>query len=114
MFLISQTYSMKNNKKITLEEIGNTMPFSVPENYFDSFAEQFGKEIAPKSVSSQRFIKPWMYAAAIFIGSLVLSPIFYSVYQQNTTTSSDNYESYVLSQVDESALLDYYVDEAGQ
>ena len=53
-----------------------------------------------------------MYAAAMVMGIMVLSPVFYSVYQNKATANTENYESYVLSQVDESVLMDYYVDDS--
>lgn len=102
---------MKKQKKITLEEIGKELPFSIPENYFENFALQIEEKIGYKSRIKNRFIKPWMYIAAMFVGVMLTSQILYSVYQKNTIQNNENYESYVLSQVDESALMDYYVDE---
>lgn len=102
---------MKTNKHISLEEIGKELPFSVPENYFDQFASQFAEQIGYKQSSIHRHIKPWMYMAATFVGILMMGQVFYTVYQNNTLKNADNYESYVLSQVDETALIDCYVDE---
>lgn len=103
---------MKKNKHITLEDIGNELPFSVPENYFDQFASQLEEQIDFKPVSIQRLLKPWMYMAAMFLGVLIMGQLFYTVYQNNTLKNADNYESYILSQVDETTLMDYYVDES--
>ncbi|HEY5593148.1 MAG TPA: hypothetical protein VIK55_19290 [Paludibacter sp.] len=103
---------MKTNKHISLEEIGKELPFSVPENYFEQFASQLEEQIGYKNVSIRRLLKPWMYMAAMFVGILMMGQVFYTVYQNNTVKNADNYESYVLSQVDETALMDYYVDES--
>jgi len=103
---------MKKNKHITLEEIGNELPFGVPENYFEQFASQLEEQIDFKPVSIHRLLKPWMYMAAMFLGVLMMGQFFYTVYQNNTVKNADNYESYILSQVDETTLMDYYVDES--
>ena len=101
---------MKKNKNILLEEIGNELPFRVPDNYFDEFALKIEKQIKTKHVPFRYFIRPWMYVAATFIGIVVIGQIFYTVNQNKATITADNYESYVLSQVDETSLMDYYVD----
>ncbi len=106
----SQTNSMKKNNNILLKKIGKELPFSVPDNYFDQFASRFEEQISNKHAQTRRFIKPWMYMAAMFVGILVIGQIFYTVNQNNALKTADNYESYVLSQVDETSLMDYYVD----
>lgn len=106
---------MKNNKSISLDDIGNELPFGVPNDYFEQFALQIRREIEIKSIPSSRTLKPWFYRAAILVGIVVVSNIFYSHYQQlkiikdNNNISQED-ESYVLSQVDESTLMDCYVD----
>ncbi len=102
---------MKTKKNISLNDAGNKLPFEVPENYFENFAQQMDEKIMLKSNSSRKFLKPWMYIAASLVGILLAVQIFYSVNKSNATTKEENYESYVLSQVDESSLVDYYVDE---
>lgn len=103
---------MKTNKNISFEEIGKELPFSVPDNYFEQFANQIDKQIGYNSARSHKIFRPWMYAAAaVFVGVMVLTPVFYTTNnQRNIVKNTDNYETYVLSQVDESALLDCYVD----
>ena len=101
---------MKTNKNISLSDIGNKLPFEVPENYFDNFALQMDEQILGKSISFRNSFKPWMYIAASLVGILLAVQIFYTVYQNNTRNKEDNYEAYVLSQVDESSIVDYYVD----
>jgi hypothetical protein len=105
---------MKENKHISLNEIGKELPFSVPENYFEQFASQIAKQIEYPHVSSRRLLRPWMYMAAMVVGVLLISKISFTIYQNNTQRNAANYESYVLSQVDETALLDCYVDETGK
>ena len=103
----SQTNSMNKNKHISLEEIGKELPFSVPENYFDQFASQLEDQIGIKHVLVKHVFKPWMYMAAMFLGLLMMGSVFYTVYQNSSTKNAENYESYVLSQVDEASMLDY-------
>lgn len=105
---------MENKNKISLDEIGRELPFTVPENYFNEFASQFEEKIVVKPRFSMRSLKPWMYMAAMFVGIFVISHVFFLMNNGNTVTSTDNYESYVLSQVDESYMLDYYVDDINQ
>jgi len=104
---------MKTNKNISLDEIGKELPFSVPENYFEQFASQMDKQIGYTPTVKHEIFRPWMYmVAAVFVGVMVVTPVFYTDSNQNNTTkSSDNYESYVLSQVDETVLMDYYVND---
>jgi len=110
--MISQTNSMNKNKHISLEEIGKELPFSVPENYFDQFASKLEEQIGLTHAPVRKIIKPWMYMAAMFLGVLMMVQVFYTMHQNNTTRNAENYESYILSQVDESSMMDYYVDES--
>src|ERR1035437_5025959 len=66
---------MKKNNKISLDEIGRELPFTVPENYFEHFALQIDEQINRNSASNHRFLRRWMYAAAAFVGiwGLILS-----------------------------------------
>jgi len=102
---------MKNNKNILIEEISKELPFSVPENYFDQFALQIEEQIGYKRFIIRKSLKTWMYMAAMFVGILILGQVLYTVNQNNATRNSENYESYVLSQVDENSLVDAYIDE---
>jgi len=107
---------MKTNKNISFEEIEKELPFSVPENYFEQFASQIDEQIGYKSSGARKLFKPWMYmAAAVFVGIMVLTPVFYNVNNKRVIAQNkDSYESYVLSQVDETALMDCYVDDAAK
>lgn len=106
----NQLCRMKNKMNISLDEVGNELPFRVPENYFDQFACQIETQITPQHIAITKLMKPWMYMAAMFVGVLILAQVFYTLYNNNVK-KSDRYESYVLSQVDESSLMDYYVNE---
>lgn len=110
--MYSQNNEMKPNKHISLAEIGKELPFGVPENYFEHFAVQMDEQIVSKSIPVRKLLKPWMYMAAMFVGVLFSGQIFYNKYQNNTSLNAENYEFYVLSQVDETALIDYYVDDS--
>jgi len=101
---------MKNKRNISLEEIGKGLPFSVPENYFDQFAIQIDRQIGYAN-SYRKILKPWMYMAAMFVGIFIVGGVFYSSNQVKTAKNSENYESYILSQVDETSVMDYYVNE---
>lgn len=63
------------NKKINnLQDIGNRMPFTVPEDYFARFNKDIMNQLPekPKSVAKKVTMwdkaKPWIYMAAMFIG----------------------------------------------
>ena len=102
---------MKNNKNISIEEISKELPFTVPENYFEQFALQLEGQIGYKKSYILKTYRTWMYMAAMFVGILVLGQVFYTVNKNNLAKNTENYESYVLSQVDESSLADFYVNE---
>jgi hypothetical protein len=102
---------MKNNKNILIEEISKELPFSVPESYFDQFALQLEEQIGYKKSILRKTFKPWMYMAAMFVGILIMGQVFYTVNKNNVTRNAENYETYVLSQVDENSLADFYVNE---
>ena len=102
---------MKNNKNILIEEMSKELPFTVPENYFDQFALQIEEQIGFKKSISRKVFKPWMYMAAMFIGVLIMGQVFYTVNKNIVTRNAENYETYVLSQVDENSLADFYVNE---
>ena len=102
---------MKNNKNILTEEISKELPFTVPENYFNQFALQIEEQIGFKKTIVRTVFKPWMYMAAMFIGLLIMGQIFYTVNRNNTARNAENYETYILSQVDENTLAEIYVED---
>ncbi|MBN2767406.1 MAG: hypothetical protein JXR27_13640 [Paludibacteraceae bacterium] len=103
---------MDNKKHILFGEAGKKLPFTVPENYFENFASQMEAQVTIKPVSVFKIMRPWMYMAAMFLGVLFLSRVGYNVYQEKSNTLiADNYELYVLSQVDEAEIIDYYLSD---
>jgi hypothetical protein len=105
---------MKTKKHISLDEIENKIPFGVPENYFENFAVQIDEQIGNSTAPIKRLFQPWMYMAAMFIGVFIMAQIFYTFYHNKTTSNIESYELYVLSQVDESSLIDFYLLESGE
>lgn len=95
-----------------LKEIGNRLPYQVPENYFDSFALEMDARIGATRVSMKKMFAPWMYMAAMFVGLLLLGNVFLSVYKTNKAQNQEMYELYVMSQLDDSVLMDYYYNTA--
>lgn len=102
---------MKNNKHISLNEIGNKLPFTIPDNYFEQFALSIDQQTNVISSPIKQIIRPWMYMAAIFVGVLLLSRITLSVYNGNISRNNENYEMYITSQLDESVIYDYYLND---
>ena len=98
---------MDKRKHISLDEIGNKIPFSVPENYFEQFAVQMDDQMGVATIPVKRMLKPWMYMAAMFVGVLLLAQVVYSVYNNNKA-KNEMFELYVLSQMDDSHMADIY------
>jgi hypothetical protein len=80
----------------------------VPENYFESFAAEIDTKIAKDRLSAKKLLKPWFYLAAMFVGLFLMGNVFYVVYQNNRKMDADLYEMYVMSQIDQTVVLDYY------
>ncbi len=102
---------MKENEYTEIQRIGNKSPFKVPENYFEEFAARMD-EFAATSISQpvNRFrIRPWMYGvAASMVGVILLGQIYLSE-NKNRRIASETYDTYVLSQVNETSIIDYYL-----
>ena len=105
---------MKDKRNILTEKISKELPLSVPDNYFDQFALQIEEQIGYKKSVFRNVIRPWMYMAAMFVGVFIMGQLFYNLHQNNATHNAENYESYVLSQVDENSVADLYVNEASK
>ncbi|MDD3079614.1 MAG: hypothetical protein PHH37_10995 [Paludibacter sp.] len=102
---------MKENKNIKLDEIGSRLPFTVPDNYFEDFSNQFESAISFNKVSWMRVLRPWLYMAAMFAGIIFISRIGYNVYQDKKTAKVENYDMYVISQVNDAEIFDYYASQ---
>lgn len=102
---------MKSTEKFRFEDAGRELPFKVPENYFEQFAAQIDRQTG-YAAGRNRILKPWMYAvAAVLVGFAIITPVMYNKTQTSLVQTNENYESYVLSQVDETVMMDYYVDQ---
>ncbi|OIP82791.1 MAG: hypothetical protein AUK44_06905 [Porphyromonadaceae bacterium CG2_30_38_12] len=98
---------MKNNSNYTLQKIGNRKPFTVPSNYFDEFALQMEKNIGNNKTVNKHFIRTWMYVAAAFMGVVLLSAIFYNANENKKLANAENYELYVMSQLNDVENVEY-------
>ncbi len=101
---------MKATNNSVFNKISNELPFSVPKNYFNDFASNMDKQIGYKAPSKYH-LKPWMYMAAVFAGVFVLSSVFYSTRLKTASSNTESYDTYVMAQVDETAMVDYYLTE---
>lgn len=95
-------------KKYNLSDVSNRKPFSVPDNYFEDFANQFESQITLKPVATIKLVRPWMYMAAMFLGVFALSRIAFTYYAESKTAQAENYELYVLSQLNNVETIGYY------
>jgi hypothetical protein len=80
-------------------------PFSVPENYFIDFRAKMERMTRPVMIPWYRQVRSWAAVAAAVAG-IVIGTHFMFPSQPAAQPLSDE-ETYVLSQVDESALVDY-------
>lgn len=102
---------MNNKPHISLQDIGTELPFSVPDHYFDDLADRMEAATAAQRPTLRHMMKSWLYMAALFAGVLLLGNLAYILYQRNTSLKLENYERYLLSQVDEGALIDFYYED---
>lgn len=103
---------MEKRKHISFENAGKKLPFTVPENYFENFALQMDGQIMAKPVPVYKLLRPWLYVAAMILGVFFLSRIGYNIYQEkNDHLMAENYDLYIMSQVDETEIIDYYLTE---
>ena len=64
---------MKEEKKLQ-ERCGKQNPFSVPEGYFEGFADRIMEQLPEREsrevppITTWQRIKPWIYMAAMFCG----------------------------------------------
>jgi len=106
------------DNKIKLEDIGNRKPFTVPENYFDDFGARLQSqlELQPQAepVKSNKIIRPWMYMAAMFTGILLMVSVVTSYYNRKLIAKNENYELYVISQLNDDMFYEYYINDNNQ
>ncbi|MBO7247850.1 MAG: hypothetical protein J6V02_05850 [Bacteroidaceae bacterium] len=100
---------MKNEDNI-LSRCGNRVPFTVPEGYFENLTENIMAALPEQTVQKEqpRIITPWarirpyMYAAAAFLGVLFLVRV--ASYE---TTDMDR----SMAQTEDIYYSDEYIDE---
>ena len=102
---------MEKKNKISLGDFDNKLPFNIPENYFEEFAKGIEANVMIKPTPVTRLLKPWMFMAAMFVGIFVVSQFVTLKHDNKQLTSTDNYDLYFMSQVDESDILNYYINE---
>ena len=102
---------MDHKNKISLQEIGKELPFSVPDGYFEQFASQIEAQTTGSKTSLLHILKPCLYMAAMFIGLFIIGHTFYSIYQNRMDNKDSFYDTYLFSQIDDVSLIDLYVDE---
>lgn len=101
---------MEEKKYITILKTGNKSPFTLPENYFDDFAGKMDELIAATPQDVKRFrLRPWMYGVAASLIGIVFLGQVYLYENKNDNYAYEAYETYVLSQVNESSIIDYYL-----
>ncbi len=75
-------------KKQTLADIGNKVPFKVPENYFSQLTETIMANLPEKEAPVVRNVtmweksKTWLYMAAMFLG------LFFTIKVLTTSTQT--------------------------
>ena len=102
-------------KKQTLADIGNKIPFKVPENYFSQLNESIMANLPAKEAPVVREVtmwdksKTWLYMAAMFLG------LFFTVKILITNTNSSQQDYWSDVEISEEEFFDYvatqFVDE---
>lgn len=95
---------MKEEKKLQ-ERCGKQNPFSVPEGYFEGFADRIMEQLPEREsrevppITTWQRIKPWIYMAAMFCGLMLSVRMFVG---EKASTDNDTTEA--------SELADEYID----
>ncbi len=93
-----------------LEKTGNKRPFTVPENYFNNFAEQMEKQIAAESPAGKYRLHTRLSVAAAAIIAIVFVSQLFVTERKEERLSMDAFNTYyILSQVNENSMMDWYV-----
>lgn len=93
-----------------LEKMDNKRPFALPETYFADFAanmEALAVDAKPRKLNLRL---KWVYAVAASLIGVVFIGQVYITENKKEKIAADNYNSYVLSQVSEGAMLEYYLE----
>jgi hypothetical protein len=68
---------MKNEELYISSRMGHENHFRVPEGYFDNFAERLMSELPERRKPLMVRLRPWMYAAACFVGAVSLVAVYF-------------------------------------
>ena len=106
---------MKRNDLELQKKYGKKNPFTVPEGYFDHFAEELMNQLPEKETTPLPQIKlwdrvkPWVYMAAMFVGLMFTIRTFIGETQEESDMGnlSDMPDEYIESIVDQTMMDDY-------
>jgi hypothetical protein len=104
---------MKEKGNIQLEDLDKKLPFTLPEGYFENFASTLPLQVGAKAkrVSFYHSARPYLFAAAIFVGVLLVSiPIYQKKQQAARIAVNEELKTYVVNEVDEETVVDYVAD----
>lgn len=107
-----------NKDKDLLKRYGRKAPYSLPEGYFDDFADKLmeklpEREVAPEpKVTLWTRIKPWVYMAAMFCGLMLSVRMLVGTDAvQETDTSAETIAGYSMEELDvimDKTMMDDY------
>lgn len=105
---------MKKDNNIEINKIGNEHPFTLPEGYFSDFSAKMDKLVMEEQPQERARLHPWMYGVAASLIGVVLLGQVYMTHRSNGKLADDIYDTYILSQVNEAAIIDYYLTSADE
>ncbi|MDD3405246.1 MAG: hypothetical protein EOM76_03740 [Sphingobacteriia bacterium] len=103
---------MEREKEITpnLDAIGNTMPFDVPDGYFDDVTKRIIAQTATTAVK-QKTIRHWIYAvSACAIIAAFAGAVLFTVRQEQNSEyplQEDYYNQIINEGVSEDLLMEH-------
>lgn len=86
-----------NTKDKKLSDIGNKNPFNVPKGYFDTISNDIMMSLPEKEVkepiktSLWTKMKPWVYMAAMFVGTFFFMQVLFNSTSKNQDKSTNEY-----------------------
>ncbi|MBD5224975.1 MAG: hypothetical protein HDS68_03275 [Bacteroidales bacterium] len=115
---------MKEKNSDILERAGHRDGMTVPEGFFDAFAERMQSalpenpaaertaQVLPRSVWDR--IRPFVYMAAMFAGIWCMLKMFTLMGDQHVDLSIDNNEILTEALSDDNFIYDHFVDDINQ
>ena len=79
-----------DEKVFDMEMRGRELPFSVPEGYFERFAEEMERSRAPQKRPVWALARPIFTAAAVFAGLIAVSYLVFTL-QRGIVPQTDDY-----------------------